>query len=447
MNRACFTHDEKDLMGSSKIDVSEQNRVFNSIQPLKISIMKMKRNAIFLFVLEIFAFGVLVSSCTKDEDLVLSDNLNLSESELLKSAGYKDLNLSPIQQLGKHIFFDKISVPKNKMSCASCHGPSVGFTGPDEVINTFGSVYFGADGKSFGNRKPPSAAYATFSPVFHYDDVLLSFVGGNFWDGRATGERLGSPAAEQAIGPFLNPVEHAVPNALAVLKIIEKSEYISMWKKVWGEKLSYATQEEINLNYDRVGLAIAAYEGSIEVNQFSSKFDAYLRGTAKLTPEEKLGLNLFNSKGNCAVCHTSSGKQPLFTDFTFDNLGVPKNTDNPFYAIDPAFIDPGLGGYLATRPEYSFLAQANMGKHKVPTLRNVGKKPNNMFVKAYTHNGVFKSLKEVVHFYNTRDDGSWPVPEVLDNINTNELGNLGLTDKEENALVAFMNTLSDGYKK
>ena len=93
------------------------------------------------------------------------------------------------------------------------------------------------------------------------------------------------------------------------------------------------------------------------------------------------------------------------------------------------------------------MATENMGKHKVPTLMNVYKRPDNGFTKAYMHNGVFKSLKEVVHFYNTRDDGSWPAPEVSANVNKVDLGKLGLTDGEENAIVAFMKTLSDGYRK
>lgn len=381
----------------------------------------------------ILLLGVIISSCNKLENLEFYDNL------------YQNGSLTSIQQLGKNIFFDKISVPANKTACADCHGSSVGFTGPDELINKHGSVYPGANG-SFGNRKPPSAAYATFSPVFYYDAATLSFVGGNFWDGRATGERLGSPSAEQALGPFLNPAEHAVPDALTVLKIIEKSKYISQWKKVWGEKLRYSTQEEINLNFDRVGLAIAAYEGSSEVNQFSSKFDYYLKSVVELTSEEASGLELFNNKGKCALCHISIGKKPLFTDFTFDNLGSPINPENPVYDYNPNFIDYGLGGFLLTRTDYSSMATENMGKHKVPTLRNVDKRPDNGFTKAYMHNGVFKSLKEVVHFYNTRDDGSWPAPEVSANINTVQVGNLGLSDAEENAIVAFMKTLSDGYK-
>jgi cytochrome c peroxidase len=392
----------------------------------------MKKRQFSLIIAGILVLGVIISSCTKLENLEFYDNL------------YQNGSLTSLQQLGKNIFFDKISVPANKTACADCHGQSVGFTGPDELINKLGSVYHGANG-SFGNSKPPSAAYATYSPILH--QVGGVFAGGNFWDGRATGERLGSPSAEQALGPFLNPAEHAVPDALTVLKIIEKSKYISLWKKVWKENLRYSTQEEINLNFDRIGLAIAAYEGSSEVNQFSSKFDYYLKSLVELTSEEASGLELFNSK--CASCHISEsigGTPPLFTDFTFDNLGVPINPENPVYDYNPAFIDYGLGGFLLTRPDYISMAPVNMGKLKVPTLRNVDKRPGIGFNKAYMHNGVFKSLKEVVHFYNTRDDGSWPAPEVSANVNKVDLGNLGLTDSEENAIVAFMKTLSDGYR-
>jgi cytochrome c peroxidase len=385
-----------------------------------------------------------ITSCSKDKNMLSSDNLNLSDNMMLKSALIKGISLAPIEQLGKSIYFDKISVP-NSMACADCHAPIVGFTGPMAGFNIHGSVYRGADAQNFGARKPPSSAYATLSPVFHFDGEL--FVGGNFWDGRATGERLGNPAAEQALGPFLNPAEHNVPDMKTVLTKIAKSKYASLWVIVWGEPLKYSTEAEISLNYDRVGLAIAAYEGSAEVNQFTSKFDFVQQGLTSFTPKEAWGLELFNSeeKGKCALCHLSSGEKPLFTDFTFDNLGVPKNPENPVYKYDPSFVDPGLGGFLLTRDDYKAMADDNMGKHKVPTLRNVDKKPGLGFTKAYTHNGVFKSLKEVVHFYNTRDVGTWPAPEVAKNVNADELGNLGLTEAEEDAIVAFMKTLSDGY--
>lgn len=384
-----------------------------------------------------------LASCNKDNNLFSFDDKNQS-GEMIINGGTMSM-LTLVEQLGKSIYFDRISVP-NSMACADCHAPRAGFTGPMSGFNMHGSVYRGADAQSFGNRKPPTAAYASFSPVFHFDGEL--FIGGNFWDGRATGERLGSPTAEQALGPFLNPAEHNVPDMQTVLMKIAESKYVSLWEQVWGEPLDYSTEAEIAKNYDRVGLAIAAYESSAEVNQFTSKFDYVLKGMASFTPQEAWGFELFNSeeKGKCALCHLSDGEKPLFTDFTYDNLGVPKNPENPVYKNDPDFIDPGLGGYLLTRDEYRSMAAGNIGKHKVPTLRNVDKRPGEGFTKAYTHNGVFKSLKDVVHFYNTRDVLNWPEPEVAENVNKEELGNLGLTDAEEKAIVAFMMTLSDGYR-
>lgn len=418
----------------------------------------MKRNLSLLILSALFISSGIFWSCIKEFPVENSENLSL------KGAA----RLTPLEQLGKHLFFDKISSP-GSMSCAECHAPSVGFTGPVPGINLKGSVYQGAVPQRFGNRKPPSAAYATLSPVFHYDETEGLFVGGNFWDGRATGNHLGNPAADQALGPFLNPVEQNNPSKEAVLEQIAKSKYVSLWEIVWGEPIDWSDPLKIDQNYDKVGLAIAAYEGSCEVNAFTSKFDYYLKGEVELTEEEEWGMELFNDdgKGKCALCHPSEpgplDEPPLFTDFTFDNLGVPKNPDNPFYKMDKvylgdgspinpegeAWIDPGLGGFLAghSNPVWKAMAGENRGKHKVPTLRNVDKKPGNGFIKAYMHNGVFKTLKEVVHFYNTRDVEDWPAPEVAENVNTEELGNLGLTNAEENAIVAFMKTLSDGYRK
>jgi hypothetical protein len=136
----------------------------------------------------------------------------------------------------------------------------------------------------------------------------------------------------------------------------------------------------------------------------------------------------------------------MFTDFTYDNLGIPKNPQNPFYVEFPNWIDKGLGGFLETVPMYSQYAAENMGKHKVPSLRNVDLRPTPDFIKAYGHNGLFKSLKDIVHFYNTRDvDPTWDTAEVSANVNTAELGNLKLTEDDEWAIVAFLKTLSDGY--
>jgi cytochrome c peroxidase len=393
--------------------------------------------------------------------------------------------LAPKEELGKLIFFDKISSPSS-IACATCHAPATGFTGPIPAINKRGAVYPGAIPQRFGNRKPPAASYATLAPIFHWDPVEELFIGGNFWDGRATGEHLGNPAADQALGPFLNPVEQNMPGKMAVLQKIAESQYATLWEQVWGEPISYFTPADIELNYGRVGLAVAAYEGSSEVNQFSSKFDMFWFNAQDagmdvtmidmtnyknyeglgLSKNEVKGLALFNdeSKGLCSACHVlespEEGMPPLFTDFSFDNLGVPKNLQNPFYRMDEVYvggdpinplgdswIDPGLGGFLAGHPDPAWAAMApeNWGKHKVPTLRNVGKRPSEEFTKAYMHNGVFKSLKEVVHFYNTRDVASWPAPEVAANVNQDELGDLGLTRKEETLIAVFMETLSDGY--
>ncbi len=383
---------------------------------------------------------------------------------LVPAASAVTNNLTEIELLGKFLFHQGISTP-GSMSCAVCHGPTVGFTGPDAQINRHGGVYRGAVPERFGNRKPPSSAYATFSPVLHYD-AKKGFMGGNFWDGRATGKHLGNPAADQAQGPFLNPVEQNNPDKKAILEKVKASPYAPLWQKVWGEPLNTDTQQAIDLNYDRVGRAIAAYEGSSEMSPFSSKYDYHLRGLVQLSEQEQQGLALFNDKGRCDSCHTSKpgpkGEPPLFTDFTYANLGIPKNPENPYYRMDRVnvdgkpinpdgadWVDLGLAEFLRTSddPAWRDKAQESRGKHRVPTLRNVDKRPSPDFPKAYTHNGVFKSLEEVVHFYNTRDvpGASWPAPEVPQNVNTDEAGNLRLTSQEEAAIVVFLKTLSDGY--
>jgi len=347
------------------------------------------------------------------------------------------------EQLGKAIFFDaNLSTPTGQ-SCATCHGPDVGFTGPSSVINNTTVVYPGAVPTRFGNRKPPTAAYGGQSPVMFYESKTGLFVGGMFWDGRATGWELGDPLAEQARGPFLNPMEQNNASKQVVIdKIHYESSYASLFKAVYGPTV----WNNIDNAYNKAADAISAYEKSAEVNPFTSKYDYYLKGLVKLSKEEQKGLNLFKGKGKCDKCHISKSgprsEPPMFTDFTYDNLGIPKNNVSPFSTQPP---DSGLSAFLATVPAYSQYAAANYGKHKVPTLRNVDKRPAADFVKAFGHNGFFKSLKSIVHFYNTRDVGTWPPPEVPANVNTAELGNLRLTSEDEDDIVAFLKTLSDGY--
>jgi len=407
---------------------------------------------------------------------------------LVISVASASTGLEPIEALGKAIFFDNsLSINQNQ-SCADCHAPAAGWTGPLSDTNTDTAVYEGSIPDRFGNRKPPSAAYATLSPIFHMDKKGL-FTGGNFWDGRATGESLGNPAADQALGPFLNPLEQGLPDSACVVYRVCTSFYPVSFESVWGAgscsitwpadvetvcategvtvALSEADRAKSDMNYDYIGLSIAAFEGSSEVNAFTSKYDYTFIGQAKLTKLEQKGYALFQGKGKCKFCHTS-GKDALFTDFTFDNLGIPKNPDNPFYYAELAFnpagydwLDMGLGGFLASRTDYAGYAEDNTGMHKVPTLRNVDLRPSDDFIKAYGHNGYFKSLWGIVHFYNTRDvldtcpgeyteaealaANCWPAPEVVENVNTAELGNLELSYEEEQALVAFLKILSDGY--
>lgn len=356
--------------------------------------------------------------------------------------GLRAADLSPLEQLGKQIFFDKnLSSPPGQ-SCASCHGPEVGFTGPDSNVNIRTAVYQGAAPGRFGNRKPPSAAYASFSPKREYNAKDETWVGGQFWDGRA------DDLVEQAKGPFLNPLEMNNASAADVVDKVKHATYRGLFAKVYGpQALTQSGPEEA---FDLIARAIAAYESSREVNAFSSKYDAYLAGEVKLTAAEQRGLNLFANKAGCAACHPhqkgDDGSPPLFTDFTYDNVGVPRNTGNPFYRADPSvnpeganYHDTGLGAVLKD--------DTQSGKVKVPTLRNVAKRPHPQFVKAYLHNGAFKSLKDVVAFYNRRDKNpeQFGAPDVIENVNHEELGKLGLTDAEENDVVAFLETLSDGY--
>ena len=411
--------------------------------------------------------------------MILTSAAVLAATAAASSAYAEELTAK--EQLGKSIFFDEnLSINQNQ-SCASCHDPAWGWTGDDSDINAGGSVYEGSIAGRFGDRKPPTSAYATPSPIFHNDKG--TFTGGNFWDGRATGELLGNPAADQARGPFLNTVEQALPDSACVVYRVCITPYPVTFTDVWGteacaidwpddvetvcatEGATVALSDDDRMQsaqtYNNIALSIAAYEDSPEVNAFSSKYDQTFTGKVKLSKQEQRGFALFRGKGQCHRCHISNGKQALFTDYTFDNLGVPQNPENPA-GVAPDFVDPGLGGFLknAGYPEEVYMAE--WGKQKVPTLRNVDLRPDGDDVKAYAHNGYFKTLEGIVHFYNTRDvkpvcpglyteaealaADCWPAPEVAENVNTDELGDLGLTPEEEAAIVAFLKTLSDGFE-
>jgi len=303
--------------------------------------------------------------------------------------------LSAKETLGKLLFFDRNLSLNGNQACSSCHLPEAGWSGDDSAINAHGAAYEGSVAGRFGNRRPPTSAYATPSPVLHAakENGETLFVGGNFWNGRATGEKLGNPAADQAQRPFLNPVEQGLSdNACVVWKVC--TAYADVFTKVWpgactvpwpstakhtcsrdGAKLALSNEQRAiaDRTYDQIALSIAAYEASAEVNSYTSKFDYVLAGLVRLTAQEQQGLELFKDKGRCADCHVvekgPKGEPPLFTDFTFDNLGVPRNPENPWYTMSAAFnpygekwLDQGLGEFLASRTDYRQFAAESYGK-------------------------------------------------------------------------------------
>ena len=275
-------------------------------------------------------------------------------------------------------------------------------------------------------------------------------------------------------------------------------------------KLSPEERTHANDVYDRWAQSIDSYEQSIQVSAFSSKFDAYLAGKYTMTADEMAGYKLFDGKGNCNSCHldgrgtalkpgqsdnsATAMVNPLFTCFGSANEGVPLNPrDSFYYETKPdsegfipnpygfAYRDLGLGTFLRSgfgsgpnpnRNWRQYSAAAD-GQMQVSSLRDVAQSPPQCptteapgpyFQKEFFHNGYFKSLKQVVHFYNTRDKYAypvtsghcpagttekvdcWPMPEVANNVDTTS-GNLGLMDKEEDQIVAFLETLSDGFTR
>jgi cytochrome c peroxidase len=383
--------------------------------------------------------------------------------------------LTLLARLGQRIFEDPALSLRKNQSCASCHAAAWGFKGSGEPQQ--GGVFQGSLPGRFGARAPLSAAYATPAPVFGYSAAAGGFVGGNFWDGRATGATLGDPAAEQAMGPFLNPAEQGLPDAACVVHRVSVAPYAALYREAWGDDvariafpadadaacgvegttlaLSAADRARVRVAYERIARSISAFEASPAVNAFSSKFDAWLAGRATFTMQEQMGFMLFQGPARCAVCHSVDGARPLLTDFGYHNLGTPANPENPALLADPAFVDPGLGGPGGAAP-----GPAQWGRVRTPTLRNVDRRPAGGAVKPLMHNGVFLTLTEVVRFYNTRDVlprcagdaprgawgvSCWPAPAIADNVNTTDLGSLGLTPMQEDAIVAFLRTLSDGW--
>jgi len=452
--------------------------------------------------------GTSVPAAAQREIESVEKEINRIEDQTLATVQHEPLDASQqVLLLGKLLFYDRhLSVGRNE-ACAFCHMPEAGFSGPVSELNRTTAAYPGSVRSRFNGRIPQNHGYASFSPVLHFNALQGDMVGGAFWDMRATGLRLNSPLAEQAQGPPLDPNEMALTDAACVVYRASGRPYRPMAEHLWGAQafairwpagikeacdrpgpapkadplpvhLTLVDRGIAQATYDKIAEAIAAYEGSSEVNSFSSKYDYVMAGKAKFTPDEDAGYQLFRSGAtHCNECHRDGGpgEEPLFTDFTASNLGLPPNHAMPYYkenqpdgsgfAANPlgaSFLDAGVGGFLEgpANPdrEWTPRAKSFIGKHKTPTLRNVDKRPRPDFVKAYMHNGYLKSLKDVVHFYNTRDvlqrcqagdPGEkvtcWPAPEHPETMNRRQLGNLGLTAKQEDQIVAFLKTLTDGY--
>ena len=275
-------------------------------------------------------------------------------------------------------------------------------------------------------------------------------------------------------------------------------------------RLSPEDRTRANRVYDNWGQSISFFESSNDVSPFTSKFDAFLKGNVTLTPDEMAGYQLFKGKGNCNSCHldgrgttlfpnqldtsTAADVEPLFTCFGYANLGLPLNPRVAFYyettpdafGFTPnpfgfAYRDLGLGTFLRSgfgsadspNSDWTQFAPLQDGRMQTLTARNVAmtppqcpttEAPGPYFQKEFFHNGYIKSLKQLVHFYNTRDVfpfpvtsghcprgttekvDCWPMPEVPNNLD-HTIGQLGLTDHEEDLIVIFMQTLTDGFTK
>ncbi len=337
--------------------------------------------------------------------------------------------------LGQKLFNDtNLSTPAGQ-SCATCHDTTAGFADPDATVNNPVSV--GADSVSFGNRNAPTAAYAFFIPPFRLDPND-GYVGGQFMDGRA------STLVDQAKGPFLNPLEMANTSKSEVIQKIVNSTYANQFEEVYGS----GSLGDVDAAYDNVADAIAAFESSSVFAPFTSKFDYVQAGAASFTAQEQRGFDLFSNQNTarCVNCHTlEPASAPLFTNFTYSNIGTPINPNNP---------DPGIDIGLAGNPNLTTSPVAERGKFRVPTLRNVA------LTAPYMHNGVLQTLDEVMLFYNESQDNlcfpdttllvrpivCWPLPEVSENLESNDVGFLSLSQQDMNDIVAFLNTLTDGYQ-
>src|SRR5256885_10157668 len=448
-----------------------------------------------------------------------------------------------VETLGELMNYDRRISPNKNQACSSCHMPYAAFSGPIPSVNLTMIAYPGTAHFRAGKRSAQRYTYSPFFPVLQYNQEQGLFFGGNFWDSRATGYLLRNPDAQQAQGPPVDTQEMGFPDTACVAFRLSQAVYRPLFEEVWGKgsfaisfppntaeicatpggaavfggsaapiALSPGDRTRANTVYDHWGQSIDAYEQSVQVSAFSSKFDAFLAGKYTFTANEMAGYKLFDGKGNCNSCHldarsttltpdqTDTGNQPggapVFTCFGSANEGLPLNPRDAFYyqttpdsfgftgnPLGFGYRDLGMGTFLrsgfgsAPNPNVSWrkFAPSVDGQFQVASTRNVAmtppqcpttEAPGPYFQKEFFHNGYIKSLKQLVHFYNTRDVfpfdvtsghcpagktekvDCWPRPEVPSTSTIDmTTGKLGLTDQEENQIVAFLRTLTDGFTR
>lgn len=440
-------------------------------------------------------FALLASACSESPTASEAEDVELTS---IYAHAKKPASQVTKVSVGEKVYHDANLSRNKNQSCASCHAAEWGFFGPDDgSIETIGTAFFeGSLDGEYGDRKPPSAAYAAYAAPLNWDLQEGTFRGGNFWDGRATGGKGLTAATMQAIGPFAAGPEHAF-SPICVLYEISVSSYKAEFERATGVRfasipfskvaggmgfchdpnpavdptsstyLSRFTKTELaymETAYTSVGDVIGAFEFSPRVNRFNSRFD-----TRALSADELAGEALFFGASGCDKCHSTDVGPQIFTDFSYYNIGVPRNPLNP---KGKDWKDPGLGAFLAAGFD-PVRAPQFMGFFKSPGLRNVDARQLGRG-RTYMHNGVFTSLAQVVHFYNTRDVKSctvlglpdlgilptgpddttpgacWPTPDfpetvvrVLGGV-ANPVGNLQLNRDQERLLVTYMKALTDG---
>lgn len=369
---------------------------------------------------------------------LLLTGLTLSVS--LASGGATAQRFDTLEAFGEALFFDENLSANRTQSCATCHDPAFGFTDPRET-SVGRAVSLGDDGRSLGDRSAPTAAYTAFTPDFYRNDKG-QYIGGFFVDGRA------ATLEDQAGEPPLNPIEMGMPDkASVVARLQENADYVAALRTHFGE----AAAQETDAAFEGMTRALAAFERTDLFAPFDSRYDHYLTGDATLGTEEEAGRKLFfdRSKTNCSICHqlhdAPGAAKETFSTYRYHNIGVPPNEAvRVANGLGAAHVDKGL----LQNPEIDQAAET--GRFKVPTLRNVA------VTGPYMHNGVFQDLRTVVLFYNKYNSldplrqvnpetgERWRLPEVTKTLAVSDLiKGKELNDKEVDAIVAFLKTLTD----